>query len=599
MGYILGIQYTGVHDSSLSIVSEDGSDIFVAEEERYSRKKNDGSFPEKSIEVIKSLKKEPSIAAISLYPQEKVQKELRSYDLKAQIRNRLSYLAKSRKVTTAADFVHMLGYLSQSILLRKNLRYLKTVAEQGYVGSESDVERRMKYVSEIAQEKEKYFTGHQNAHAASAYYLSGFDKALVFVKDAGNPSGLYCTTLSEGNGSGLERTYSSPDGSIPSNYAAITTLLGYKPNRHEGKITGLAAFGKHNKKCISAVERITIENPPLLLAVYLRKAIDICQKGKKPAFVPLPERIKEFSWVLGKFKREDIAYAIQHITEKKVLYELERLKENTSIRNIALAGGLFANVKLNQKIKEAGFKKIFIHPAMGDSGLALGSALYYLGKEKGLKPREVDNVYFGSGFSDDDIKAALKRHKIEYEKIDKIEMQIAELLSKGKVVARFNGRMEYGPRALGNRSILYQATDPSVNDWLNKRLNRTEFMPFAPVTLEQDTHKCYLSYHGSEYAAKFMTITFDCTDWMKDACPAVVHIDGTARPQLIDKKGNPSYYSILSDYKKITGLPSIINTSFNMHEEPIVCTPDEAIRSFSSGHLDYLAIGDFLVKNAG
>jgi carbamoyltransferase len=157
--------------------------------------------------------------------------------------------------------------------------------------------------------------------------------------------------------------------------------------------------------------------------------------------------------------------------------------------------------------------------------------------------------------------------------------------------------MEYGPRALGNRSILYQPTDSTVNDWLNKRLKRTEFMPFAPVTLDEFADQCYKNLDGARYAAKFMTITFGCTPWMKQRCPAVVHVDGTARPQLINQRTNPSYYRILQEYHKLTGLPSLINTSFNLHEEPIVCSPEDAIRAFRDGHLDYLAMGNYLLKH--
>ena len=157
--------------------------------------------------------------------------------------------------------------------------------------------------------------------------------------------------------------------------------------------------------------------------------------------------------------------------------------------------------------------------------------------------------------------------------------------------------MEYGPRALGNRSILYPATDPAVNDWLNKRLGRTEFMPFAPATLYEYRDKCYKNINGAAHTSKFMTITFDCTDYMKKYSPAAVHIDGTARPQLVTQEINPSFYKIISEYHKRTGIPSIINTSYNMHEEPIVCTPYDAIRAFKLGHLEYLAMGNLLVKN--
>lgn len=145
---------------------------------------------------------------------------------------------------------------------------------------------------------------------------------------------------------------------------------------------------------------------------------------------------------------------------------------------------------------------------------------------------------------------------------------------------------------------MYQATDPSVNDWLNVRLKRTEFMPFAPVTLAEHAYECYVDIAGAEYTAKFMTIATDCTPKMKKESPGVVHVDGTARPQLILEQDNPSYYKILKRYYELTGLSSVINTSFNMHEEPIVCTPYDAIRAFTLGHLDYLAINNFLVEAA-
>jgi carbamoyltransferase len=159
--------------------------------------------------------------------------------------------------------------------------------------------------------------------------------------------------------------------------------------------------------------------------------------------------------------------------------------------------------------------------------------------------------------------------------------------------------MEYGPRALGNRSILYHAKEPAVNHWLNQRLGRTEFMPFAPATLFEHRHACYRNIDGAEYAAMFMTLTFDCTDRMKHESPAAVHVDGTARPQLVSASSNPSFYAVLTEYYRLTGIPSLINTSFNMHEEPIVCTPADAVRAFLQGNLDYLAIGPFLARHPG
>jgi len=157
--------------------------------------------------------------------------------------------------------------------------------------------------------------------------------------------------------------------------------------------------------------------------------------------------------------------------------------------------------------------------------------------------------------------------------------------------------MEYGPRALGNRSILYQATDPTVHYWMNDALKRTEFMPFAPIVMAEFADQCFHHVDGASNTARFMTITFDCTEWMARHCPGVVHVDNTARPQLVSERDNPSMYRILAEYYRLTGLPCLINTSFNMHEEPIVCTPSDAIRAFKLGHLDYLAIGNWIARN--
>jgi carbamoyltransferase len=209
----------------------------------------------------------------------------------------------------------------------------------------------------------------------------------------------------------------------------------------------------------------------------------------------------------------------------------------------------------------------------------------------------LENVYYGPEYSDQVIAEALNQAGLLAERIDNIEERVAELLSKDAIVARFNGRMEYGPRSLGNRSVLYPPKDPEVNQWLNKQLGRTEFMPFAPAVLASEAQRLFFNINGCEKTAEFMTVTFDCTEEMKRKCPAAVHIDGTARPQLVSAKTNESFYKILKRYFELTGIPAVINTSFNMHEEPIVCSPGDAIRAFLLGGIDYLAIGRFLVKH--
>ncbi|MFB3115090.1 MAG: carbamoyltransferase C-terminal domain-containing protein, partial [Nitrospirales bacterium] len=293
----------------------------------------------------------------------------------------------------------------------------------------------------------------------------------------------------------------------------------------------------------------------------------------------------------------DVAAAYQHVLEIVATAYIHHYVEQTEIDTVVLAGGVIANVKLNQRIFEIpGVNHIFVDPNMGDGGCGTGAA--FLACRQNLKKRDpFQNVYFGPDYSDENITKELQAAGLEYQHLQPIEPAVAKLIHEGKVVARFNGRMEYGPRALGNRSILYRASEPEVNQWLNQRLGRTEFMPFAPVTLYEERNRCYYNMEGAEYTSQFMTLTFNCTDFMKQTCPAAVHVDGTARPQLVREEGNPSYYRILKEYFQLSGVPSVINTSFNMHEEPIVNTPHDAIRAFLQGNLDYLAIGDFLVEH--
>ena len=200
-----------------------------------------------------------------------------------------------------------------------------------------------------------------------------------------------------------------------------------------------------------------------------------------------------------------------------------------------------------------------------------------------------------SGIDPAEIQALTDEYELVFEQTDDLADTVADLLARKKVIAVCRGRMEFGPRALGNRSILYTPTDPSVNDWLNHQLKRTEFMPFAPVTLIEHAAECYVNGSKSAYAAAYMTVCYDCTEKMKDTQPAVVHVDGTARPQYITRSQNPFYYDVVAGFRQRTGLPSVVNTSFNMHEEPIVRTADDALRAFVASNLDGLVLEDKLL----
>jgi carbamoyltransferase len=417
---------------------------------------------------------------------------------------------------------------------------------------------------------------HHQSHSANAYFNSGYDEALIVTLD-GYGSGL-AGSVSVGRGGRIERLHGVEyPHSLGTFYESVTSALGFKPSRHEGKIVGLAAYG----------------DPSILRDVLLSR-FDV---------EPGDFRIREsnnlyFARMLAaEFPKIDVAAAYQHVLEVVATRYVAHYLEQTGLRHLVLSGGVVANVKLNQRLRELdGVDGIFIHPNMGDGGCGTGAALLEFEGHPALS-EPVQDVFLGPGYSEAEIEAALGAANLEFERVTPIESKIASLIASGKVIARFSGRMEYGPRALGHRSILYHAKEPAVNQWLNQRLGRTEFMPFAPATLFEHRHACYQRIDGCEHAALFMTITFDCTEQMRTQSPAAVHVDGTARPQLVTAQSNPTFYKVLTAYHELTGIPSLINTSFNMHEEPIVCTPDDAIRAFIQGNLDYLAIGDCLVQH--
>lgn len=426
-------------------------------------------------------------------------------------------------------------------------------------------------------------TAHHLSHAASVYFTSGWNECFALTADGWGSdasNGLY--QCKEGT---IEMiAHSSIIDSLGYFYGSVTKHLGFTPHKHEGKVLGLAGHGNPEK-----------------LAPFFRKMVGFDKENRtfkgymeKGFYVPLHDNPWLAEALRGE-KREDVAAGAQRVLEEVVLEYVRTMIPPGS--KLCLAGGIFANVLLNQKILLLpNVAEVYVYPNMGDGGLAVGSALYLYSMLKPFKSWRMDNVYWGAEYNDDEIKEVLEIFNLDYEYLPDIEKTVAEILADGNVVARFNGRMEYGPRALGNRSVLYRPDDPSVNDWLNKKLKRTEFMPFAPVTMIEHAADCYNLKKNVIRPAAFMTITCDCTDKMKKMSPGVVHVDGTARPQLIERSQNPSYYSILENFYKLTGNPTLINTSFNMHEEPIVCSPEDAVRAFLDAELPYLAIGHFLVK---
>lgn len=364
--------------------------------------------------------------------------------------------------------------------------------------------------------------------------------------------------------------------------------MGFKPSRHEGKVLGLAAYG----------------NPEPLLS---RLLANTNQQNWAQLFNAKLARITlEFHRELGQtvvaelckgLSKEDIAAGIQTYTEQLICQWIQAQVKSLKVSKLALAGGVFANVKLNQRILALPeVDNIYVHPNMGDGGLATGAAFeVYARLNTGFAPVFKEQVYLGTDINRNNALQALQARGIKYLEPQDLASEVAKLLAAGKVVARADGKMEYGPRALGNRSVMAAANDKSINQWLNKKFARTEFMPFAPVILESYAHAYFPDWQASHVAAQFMTITYKASALAQQNIPAAVHIDGTARPQVLQRARNAKYFDIISAYQQLTGVPSIINTSFNMHEEPIVRTADEAISAFISADLDALVLGPFLV----
>jgi carbamoyltransferase len=427
------------------------------------------------------------------------------------------------------------------------------------------------------------FVNHHEAHALAALFFTEWDDALVYTADGvGDNVSYSARTLRDGQldclfgGDEWLKVRRAPRNSLATAYGHATMAAGFRMWRHEGKLTGLAAGGE-----------------PLLydaLARHFRLGEDGLIKSDFTSTRVMQRTIQKIC--LG-HSREAIAASIQKLTEDLMSGAIGHWLGRTKARRLALGGGLFANVSLNRLLAETlPLDEIFIYPAMGDDGLAVGAALCYLRERDGTaawlrQRRRLDNVYFGRDFDAriDDVLGAEPGIRPLPGNPSEIT---AQLIESGAMGAIFVGRMEHGPRALGARSIIANPTDPAINDRLNQRLNRSEFMPFAPYVLDEDADKVFEITPVNRYAARFMTITCAVRPRWRARIPAVVHVDNTARPQIIRDADNPLFAGILRRFRDRTGIPILINTSFNAHEEPIVNRPEECRRALIDGRVDFV-----------
>lgn len=566
---ILGITDT-THDSGAALVYR-GKVICAINEERLTRKKGQGGFPLRSINkiledtgiknkeisavVFAGISTPPIYARLFRILQSSSPKSLGVVLNKRSLSNYLYDLIRFKSATLkykpSIDFT---DFCLLGLLVKKDLPL-------------------------FLAGKRCFFVGHHESHAAAACLTSGKEKVLCVTMDAVG-DGLSATVSVFDKNKLYPVSSIGVSASLGLFYSMVTDYLGFNPFIEEGKTVGLAAFGK--------AQNVRVSFP------FNFKSGRIFYNWKWG--IGAIDYLKK----LDKYPKEDVAAWLQSGLEHIVCDFIEEYILKTKINDIVLSGGVFANVKLNQRICHLdAVRSIYVFPHMGDGGLAVGSALYLSMKESSMDHifEPLKDLYLGSEYSDDEIKSQLDRQRLSYTKPLNIEVQIAKLLAENKIVAVFDGRMEYGPRALGNRSILSSAKDKSINNILNDKLKRIDFMPFAPVTLKEYAVDCYTGISKAQYAALFMTITCDSTAYTQKVSPAVVHIDNTCRPQLISEGINPRMYRILKEYHVLTGIPSLINTSFNLHKEPIVCSPSDALKTFKESRLDYLAIGGYLLAN--
>ena len=437
---------------------------------------------------------------------------------------------------------------------------------------------------------------HHIAHATSAFFNSGFDKATVITIDGQGESETITISIGDDSGLNLISKTMMPY-SLGIFYLMATKHIGFELH-DEYKVMGMAAYG--DPKYYDILKEMMSVNDNAELLFHNTKYYKKHDMGNTGHFyfdftdefkAIVPKRDKD-----GKIlqKHFDFAASVQKLTEEIGVDIAKKAIKLTNIKKIAIAGGVGLNGLLNEKIRRlSGCTDIFIYPASGDDGTSIGAAQYVAFRENNIKRQRIKTIFYGYQPENDEIKQVLNKKNISYNNPKSIHFEIAKALSENKVVARYFSRSEFGPRALGNRSILANPCNKDMKDILNSRIKHREpFRPFAPVCLRERVDE----YFDINIDAPFMLLICNATEKAKKEIPAVVHNDGTCRIQTITLENNTDFYKIVQEFDRITGVPVLINTSFNVNGEAIVDTPLDAIDSFGFMDIDYLAIGDFWVS---
>ena len=595
MTYVLGIS-AFYHDSAAALI-KDGDIVSAAQEERFTRKKHDSGFPSNAINFVlnNSNIQLSEVDHIVFYEK--------------------PFLKFERLLETYVAFAPR-GFQSFSrampIWLREKLFQKKFIFDY------------LKNIDSTFKDDSKLlFSEHHLSHAASAFYPSPFEEAVVLTADGVGEWATTTVAIGKNNNLEIKKELHFPH-SLGLLYSAFTYYTGFKVNSGEYKLMGLAPYGKpiYAEKILENLIDLKDDGTFMLDQKYFNYSTGLTMTnknfdklfGKKPR-KPETENITQFHM--------DIAASIQNVTEKIMLILARSLRKEYGISNLCLAGGVALNCVANGKIlHEKIFENIWVQPAAGDAGGSLGAALAYWHIDLGKERKEInkDNMcgsYLGNEFKEKEIVEKFNEIGANYEKLEQDEIidRTAKDLADGKAVGWFQGRMEFGPRALGNRSIL---GDPR-SDVMQKNLNlkvkfRESFRPFAPSVLREDlndwfemnTDSPYMLFVSNVKKNKTLELTnnqkklfgIELLNIKKSEIPAVTHVDYSARIQTVSKENNLLYYNLIKKFKEKTSCPVLVNTSFNIRGEPIVHTPEDAFKCFMGTELDVLVVGNcYLVKN--
>jgi carbamoyltransferase len=566
---ILGVHIG--HDASATIV-EDGTIIASAAEERFVRIKHYGGMPLNS--AIYCLEE----AGIS-----------------SQGIDAVAY--SGHTMNTELNTLFRLGEDARYNLKGCNLslkeKFLNTL--KGLVKPLSKPPPYLKLL-QLGENTPIHYVSHHRAHAASAYYTSGNqEKTLIITSDGAGEDGKSLTVWqAEGGKMTLIKSFATCF-SYGFFYSAVTEALGWWVGDGEGTVMGLAPYGR--------IDAVPEEELSWLLPHF--------KKGDFAAPVDFGKihatRYQDvYYWHFGVFERlekivakygkENVAARLQDMLENELLGFITYWKQKTGITRCATAGGVFLNVKLNQKVVDANlFEDYYIYPDSGDSGISAGAALDICVKTgNGFNRERVRDVFWGPSFEDKEIKLILDERGLNYRRSENVAQEIAAELHKGKIAAWFQGRMECGPRALGGRSILFDARQAENKDIVNKTVKfREPFRPFCPSMKVESASK-YLT--NSQRIERYMISAYEVKPEMREIIAAVTHVDGTCRPQMIEKEIYPAFWNLLNEYEKLTGDAILMNTSFNIKGEPIVCTPRDALKCFFDTGIQVLALGSYILE---